>query len=210
MVALKPWEIHPQLTDARLRVIGLIIRDTRRQAVDSVYDARRGDSGWGVGCVVYERTCFALSTAAGTKPYSDWLSVVEQDGLKFSFAVGGVPLRFYRGVPDRSAPGRTLRVRAPELEAQQLSFLDAEEDEANLICRLVIEVEDTGYVSRVAFARVDRDGALRDVWVIPHEGEAVVLPFDGAVPPVDVEPPVVRPTREERAQAMPKEERRKA
>ena len=68
MVVLKPLEIHPELTDTRLRVIGRIIRDTRHQAVARVYDATRGDSAWGIGCVVYERTCFALATAAQTKP----------------------------------------------------------------------------------------------------------------------------------------------
>ena len=142
--------------------------------------------------------------------------MIENDGLKFSFAIGGVPFRFYSGRrgadgdAERTAPSRALRVRAPELHAQQLSFLDAEEIEADLICRLVIEVDDLGQVSRVAFARVDREGGPQDVWVIPDGGEAVVLPFDATVPPVGVEPPAVRPSREQRDESRPEEERRGA
>lgn len=205
-MSLKPWEIHPSLTDSRLRVIGRIVRDARRRAVETVFDPRQGDTAWGLGCVVYERTCFAIALAARTEPLHAWLSVIESDGLKFSFAVGGVPLRFYRGDVERTPPNRTLHIRAPELEAQQLCFLD-EDNGGDFICRLIVEVDEAGLVSRVAFARASQAGELRDVWIIPEDGEAVVLPFDSSVPPVDVEPPVVRPAVVERAELLGEQEK---
>jgi hypothetical protein len=208
MDTLAPWEIHPELTDARLRVVARILRDTRRQAVVSVYDPVRGDSAWGLGCVVYERSCFALAKAAQTSPFNEWLTVLEDDGLKFSFAVGGVPLRFFRGDTEGTAPGRTLRIRVPELQAQQLSFLNTDDEESDLLCRLIIEVDETGQVARIAFARVARDGGLQDVWAISHEGEGAILLFDTAEP-IEIAPPIIGPLRVTQ-EIRPAEERKGA
>src|SRR5712692_5876690 len=118
MSQFQPWTKYPSLTRERLSAIANIIRCTRSETV-ALHDAVGGDSSWSLGCRVYSRTCHAITEAAKVYP---WLTILhEAENLSFSFGVGSVPFRFYRGKPD-DPPGRYLLRTFGELHHLQTAF----------------------------------------------------------------------------------------
>src|SRR6267378_5374948 len=104
----EPWTKYPSLTQDRLIIVANLIRDVRHEAV-LAHEPGRGDTNWGLGTRVYERTCFKLTSVA--PEYSEWLFILpETKGLQFSFAIGSVPFRFYRGKPDEPQTDTTYAV----------------------------------------------------------------------------------------------------
>lgn len=188
-----PWEIHPALTESRLRYVARTIRDVRQKLMVEVYAPDQGDDRWSMGCMAYRRQCFALSKASEAGESADWLGVVDDNGLRFIFSIGGVPLRFYAGEADKRPPNNTLTVHAPELEARQLSLF-SEQDESKKVLRLIIAVDAEGLVEKITFVQINEAGDLFDPFEIPLEGP-VVLPISGGPEPIELEPPRVAPRR---------------
>ena len=191
MYDTKPWESHPALTEKCLQVIADIIRNTRHDAIQA-HEPNKGDSNWGLGCRVHERTCHAIMLAANDH---DWLDIIEP-GLHFVFSIGGVPIRFYRGEPENPNP-RYLSRRYPEIQAQQYAFDFAHESE-QWLWRLAIETDYLGEVLRIVFVEVAENGDIRSTWEIPQSDK---MPIVAALhnrlrEPVELEPPVVSPRQD--------------
>src|ERR1700679_2392865 len=91
----KPWEKYPGLKAEYLSRIATLIRDVRQGCVD-LFEPEKGDTTWSLGCRVYKRTFFAIKELAKTE--KSWLGINREfHALQFSFNIGPVPLRFYRG-----------------------------------------------------------------------------------------------------------------
>lgn len=188
----KPWDLHPALTEPRLCTIAGFIAAVRKDAVDRFYQPTRGDTPWSLGCVAYERIRYAIAKAATDPRYNGWLSVADDDGLKFVFTIGGVPIRMYRGDPDHKAPGRATRVHEAEALAQQITMWP-DDVVGDRSIRLVVEVDLFQYVSAVTMVQVDDEGQTFHPWRIPLDGQAVVIPFDTKEEPIEIDKPVVKP-----------------
>src|ERR1035438_2927788 len=105
MSNFEPWIAYPHLTQQRLLAVAVVIRRARNETL-SLYDPIGGDNSWSHGCRAYARTCHALREAA--KEFQ-WLRILpEFESLRFTFAIGTVPIRFYRGLPDER-PSRENR-----------------------------------------------------------------------------------------------------
>src|ERR1700722_19795093 len=93
----KPWIKYPSLSRDRLSMVANIIRRVRSETV-LLHEPHNGDDEWSLGCRAYRRTCFAIREASQS---NKWLRVLTQAAnLQFSFAIGEIPLRFYRGKAD--------------------------------------------------------------------------------------------------------------
>jgi hypothetical protein len=185
--AFEPWVKYPPLTKKRLSVIGVLIRDTRDKTV-LLHEPEEGDNAWSLGCRVYARTCAQFRKAS---TQFDWLSILQESkALRFTFAAGGVPLKFYRGdVGD--APGRCKVISDAEAAAQQLLFDLGELQDDDRLLRLVVEADSDGKTTTVTLAELDKSGRLTGKYVIPFDVEADALP---ALPPaVDPGPPPIMP-----------------
>lgn len=175
-----PWEIHPDLIQERLAFLARLIRSVRADAVDA-HEADKGDTAWGLGCRAHERTLFAISNAA-TGIATTWLRVIEP-GLHFVFAIGSVPVRFYRGEADHP-PTKSLRRNYPEIEAAQTSFsfpgfsAPATADAREYVWRVAIETDIDGKVARVVLVEVADDLSTRTVYEIPEATAGYVLPAE--------------------------------
>lgn len=187
-----PWEIHPALTEPRLRLVARIIRDVRQDLMANVYNPDKGDDRWNMGCMAYRRQCHAIATASETAE-ADWLGILDDNGLRFIFSIEGVPLRFYSGDAEKRPPGNTLRVHAPELHARQLSLF-SEQDESEKVLRLIIEVDVEGLVEKITFVQINESGEVFDPYEIPLTGP-VVLPMPTKAQPVELDPPMVAARR---------------
>ena len=182
----KPSDIYPALTDERLSAVAAIITKARHEAAIR-HEPELGDNNWTLGCRGYAFQCHGI--VSGTVEHS-WLTIVEGGGhietedrdlfwtsLRFVFAVGGVPLRTYRGDPT-DVPTKSLRVTYPELTAKQTVLWGSAPTPHAL--RLAVEFDDRGEVSQITLVQVlDEEGKrIGETWPITTvEVPANVTPF---------------------------------
>lgn len=189
-MSFNPWDRYPPLTQERLELTADLIRVARRETV-LLHDTAAGDNAWSLGCRVYARSCFAIRNAARTY---DWLKVVaELDGLSFTFAIGGVPLRFFRGDPD-DPPSRYLAISFGELRQLQLNLDDGVSTDR--LIRIAVETIVTGEASDITLVEMDEAGNVTDTYLIAQQGRMSqvsgnVVPLQTRpveLPPVTLEP----------------------
>lgn len=189
---MEPWQIVPAFTAERLRILAELLVTVRRTALGG-HAPSEGDTNWGLGCRVYERTCHAIQEACKRH---HWLTVLEQP-LHFVFQVDGVPLRFGRGDPDEPNP-RLLRRKPNEEIAQQRAFESLTNDPTifEWRWRLIVETEeDTLEASSVFLVQASSDGSVGNQWEIAREGKLVSAgrrtpkaPYQQAPPSVAARP----------------------
>jgi hypothetical protein len=194
----KPWIKYPSLSRERLSVVANIIRHVRAETA-LLHEPKNGDTDWSLGCRAYSRTCHAIREAAKT---NQWLRVLpETANLQFSFGIGEIPFRFYRGKAD-DPPERYLASTFGEIHHVQAALDIDGLRPLDKILRLAIEPVATSDVYTVTLVEVDEAGNVTETFVIPFVGEVEtgkVSPLESK--PVDVPPPTLEPihdTQEEK------------
>ncbi len=163
----QPWTKYPSLTSDRLSILANIIRHVRSDTV-ALHDLAGGDSEWSLGCRIYSRTCEAIRRAA--KDHT-WLTILrETETLCFSFAIGSVPFRFYKGRPD-DPPERYLASTFGELRHLQTAFAIEGLRPLDKILRLAVETDATREVSNITFVEMDEAGNVTETFSIPFDAE---------------------------------------
>lgn len=152
-----------------------------------------GDGDWSLGCRVYQRTFFAIKELA---KIVDWLTInPELKALQFSFSVGSVPLRYYKGDPD-DPPSRYLIHSDGERQHIQLCFDFEGLPSANTILRLAVDVDATRQASSVSLVEIDEFKDVIGKYRIPFDAETTrVTPMQ--TPPVNIPPIVAEPLKKE-------------
>lgn len=152
-----PEDFHSDLTETRINAIADLLIETRNEAVE-LFDEMGGDTSWGLGCRIYDRSRSRIIQAASEW---DWLSILDST-LHLVFKIGVVPVRFYRGTAD-DPTAKTLSQSYPELQQLSLAFPSASSDE--LIWRFAVEAEADGKALRVFFAGMTKSGEVRCQWM---------------------------------------------
>jgi hypothetical protein len=184
----EPWTRYTPLTQERLSVIATAIRDVRHGTV-LLHEPDNGDSEWSLGCRVYSRTCHRIRLAA--QRY-DWLAILEDEKpLRFAFAIGSIPFRFYRGDAD-DPPSRYLMTTYAELHQQQLALELGIVIPTDQILRLAVETDAKRQVSSVILVEMDQSGNLTGTYSIPFDIQPTnVVPLQSKgvdLPPLTLEP----------------------
>ena len=191
---LNPTKKYPSLTDERLSLLAAALRDVRNTTL-ALYDPLGGDNEWSHGCRVYVRSRFKITQLSREQP---WLSIVqEEQRLRFTFAIEGIPIRFYRGSPD-DPPDNYLVTTFGELQQRQLFDGLRPLDK---ILRLAVETDREGRVSTVKLVELDEAGEATGVYLIPFDvARSNVTTLESR--PIHVEPVKLEPleNNEERAQ----------
>ena len=152
----QPWDVVAAFSPERLGVLTQLLVSTRKEALKH-HEPSKGDTNWGLGCKVYERSCYAITNAAHMHP---WLEILD-DELHFVFLAGGVPLRFGRGDHEEPSP-HLLKRRPNEVSAQQLALSD---EWVGWIWRLIVETDpDTLETSHVYLVQASSDGQVGHSW----------------------------------------------
>jgi hypothetical protein len=190
MYDCKPWEIHNELQEDRLVSLANMIKQVRHEAI-LVHEPSKGDTNWGLGCRVHERTCHIIKEASD---FHSWLDVIDPS-LHFVFSIGGVPIRFYRGEAESPNP-RHLSRRYPEIEAQQFAF-EFHLEGRQWLWRMAIETDNDGEVMRIVMVQVSEGGDIKNMWAIPLTGNVPIMTpiHHRQREGVDLEPPVIAPRR---------------
>ncbi len=179
----KPWLKYPDLTEQRLDAIANEIRRVRRDCV-ALHKPEDGDGDWSLGCRVYQRTFFAIQQYSKTNP---WLSVLhELKALQFSFCVGSVPLRYYKGDPE-DPPSRYLVQSPGEIEQIQLCISFDGRPTVDTILRIAVHVDAMHEASSVSLIEIDEFKEVVGKYKIPFDAQASnVTPMQ--TPPVSLPP----------------------
>ncbi|HJN26147.1 MAG TPA: hypothetical protein QGG18_10835 [Rhodospirillales bacterium] len=159
----KPWDYLPQLSEERLKIVAAMIVDARHAAL-SLFDEEAGDTAWSYGCRAYDWCRYSIIKASISGEYP-WLSYYPNNGLEFAFSIGEVPVRFYKGDPDKPND-RTLKQCHPELNQLELELFDKDIC-PNLLWRLAIETFESGEVLSVTVIGCTRDGIPECLWKVP-------------------------------------------
>jgi hypothetical protein len=200
MNSFEPWQKYPDLTREHLSIIATIIRDVRHRCV-LLHEPDEGDGPWSLGCRAYERTCAAIRKTAIKH---DWLRILpETSSLGFSFAIGNVPFRFYRGDPEEPPYHYQLKSYGEINHLQLCLALDTGFHQIDGALRLAVETDGSAEVSAVTLVEVDSGGNPRDSYQIPFdEGESNVVTIE--TPPVDLPPVTAEPLKKEEGEKRKK------
>lgn len=179
----EPWQFYPSLTLENLTFVAGIMRDARDGAVQ-LHDPEAGDSNWSLGCRAYSRIMAQLRRASLITP---WLTVLpETQALRFTFAVGSVPLKFYRGDAD-DVPQKSLERSWAELRQMDLAF-KTDGIEITDLLRIAIEPDASGKTSTVTLVEVEESGRPLRVFQIPLDAANVIVMKPK---PINLEPPTL-------------------
>jgi hypothetical protein len=182
-----PWEYHADLSADRLGFIGQLFHDVRAEVAD-VHLPDSGDDNYVLGTRGWTWCKNRLLDLATTKE-QPWLSIV--DPQRPTFAIGSIPVGFYRGEPDRPH-SRTLRQSNLELKQQTLGLgADAEQV---LTWRVATPLDFEGRPSEVALVGFNAGGQPEVYYPIPTESKAPTLRVVDRPPepPTGVPAPVIR------------------
>ena len=167
LISESAWEemtclFAPSLTIERLKQLASLIRNVRDDVID-LHNEELGDSARSTGLRAYECCRTRIIRAATQFEEWPWLGIVKDDG-KFTFSIDSVPVRLYRGGPNRPEERRLI----PCVEAlSQMSLLPVEVgNAASVIWFFAVEVDDLRYVERVTFTGF-LEGVQVSCWEIP-------------------------------------------
>jgi hypothetical protein len=200
----EPWLTYPSFAKERLCIVAGIIRDARHSAV-LLHDIANGDDDWSLGCRVYARTCHFLRVAA--LKYS-WLRILKEyeKPLRFVFAIGSIPVRFYRGLPD-DPPDRYLFVSDAERSQGQLALKLDEIKSLNRLFRLAVGTDSTREASKIILAEITKQTGATTHWYSIPLDVAVEKVVTLQSQPINIAPPTVEPVS---PQGTAKEEKEKS
>lgn len=190
MSTFEPWEKFPDLTLERLTAVANLVVEVRQGVLQDL-KPDKGDGPWSFGCLSYERMCHAIKKATGEY---GWLSILQESrSLEFSFAIGSVPLRFYRGLPDDPPPNYQFKSYG-ELQHIQFRLELSGLPPIDSVLRLAIETKGDGTASVITLVEMDAEGHPTATFEIPLDNEVGnVVPIQ--TPPVDLPPAVAEPLR---------------
>jgi hypothetical protein len=159
-----PSDFHPDLDEANIAAIAKLIKDAYEEAAEHKMEGK-GDTNWGLGCRRHEwaKQSIRLASASGVHPY---LGILIDDGNRFVFKIGEVPVRFKRD--DAENPSAKVFSQY-ETESKQLSLLgfDGVADPSSLCWRILIDVDFGGEVIRAVFIGAETSGSVKCFYEIP-------------------------------------------
>jgi len=196
---LNPTEKYPSLTAEKLSLIADALRDVRDKAL-ALYDPLGGDDVWCHGCRVYSRSRFRIRQLSQQHA---WLTIVDEEpNLRFTFAIEGIPVRFYKGSPD-DPPAHYLVVTYGELLQRQLF----EHRPLDRILRIAVETDREGRVSTVKLVELDEAGEATGVYLIPFAvALSNVAPLESK--PIHLKPVEVAPRGDEKQEKQKRKQTR--
>lgn len=191
----KPWEQNSALTAERLSMIATGLRDARDEALKT-YEPLKGETGWSLGCSQYDRSKFCIRELSKSNPA--WLSMVaEKSALRCTFAVDGIPVRFYHQTADDPPEKYTASTDGEDRHFQTLLEVDGVPFVQTLF-RLAIKNYSTGKVESITLVEFDSTGAQINEYSIPFGvAPSSVIPLQ--TKPVNLEPVTLEALEPERA-----------
>ena len=188
MIDFQPWQKYGDLTPERLSIVAEEFRRVRHDCVN-LHQPELGDGDWSLGSRIYQRTYFAIFRLA--EKY-DWLTINQElKALQFSFSIGIVPLRFYKGDPD-DPPSRYLAHTDGEARQIQTSFEFEGLPTLETVLRFAITPGENREAASIHLVEIDEVKEVVAAYRIPfNQRGAQVVPLQATpviLPPITAEP----------------------
>ena len=182
-----PWQSYSTVTEEYLSIVADKLRKARDGTV-KLYDPIGGDNPWSHGCRAHARQVKAIIDGAREH---DWLTILpDEQSQRFTFAVGGVPVRFYRGTPEE-VPLHHLHRTFAEIRQLQLVLIP-EARTRDRVLRIAIELDTEGNASEISLVELDTSGTPLNTYSIPRTvAKSKVMPAQTQaidLPPLEAEP----------------------
>ncbi len=174
-----PWDVHSGLTLDRLQTIARLLADIRER-VSRHLEPEEGDlhfGMWVAGTTAHARTAYQITRMVLSGDFP-WLSIVDST-MQFTFAIDRVPVRVFRGEPEK--PSRGAQKKSLLETMAQLTLFEMKEmggGDLDWQWRIAVEPEPTGEVFRITLVQVNvTDGVVnvRNPFVIPFRDTARAL-----------------------------------
>lgn len=166
-----PWLHHPDLKSERLIHVATLIAQGRNDALDR-FEPSIGDDSWSLGCRAYRCGRFRIEEAIESNKHP-WLTALDSS-MQFTFKIGTVPVRFYRGLADEPTQ-RTLKVSYPELQQMSLALSEMDDSTTNEPCfRFAVETDLEGEIDRIIFVGIVAN-EVKYYWEIPFTPKVRLL-----------------------------------
>ncbi len=188
---MRPWDYNTEFSEERLIKVAQLIERGRNNAVDR-HEPEIGDTNWTRGVCAYSYARHQIMQAAGTAGF-EWLEVLD-DGMRFQFSIGKVPMRFWRGDPFE--PSAKIAVATPT--EQLLLDLEPGVPTAGVLFRIGVVTDEEGGMLEAYFAAL-RSGVAETVWPISlADAKPLVVILDETRPEGrELPPPSVGDRRDE-------------
>lgn len=183
----EPWQLAPQLQKERLLQLAHLLVQVRGEVIDR-HEPEIGDTRLSLGMRAYEccRSQIIFKYYEGVWP---WLSILTEQG-RFTFAVGGVPVRFSRNDPNH-LPDRKL---IPSREGfEQMKMFESQNDFSHLRWFLVIDTPYDTPVESAFFIGYSETNEIVCKWDIPIADQVPVLSEVDDKKPQAVKVPPAKP-----------------
>ncbi len=174
----KPADIHPELTEDRLKAVGAILKDTRHACLER-HDEKAGDTNWSYGCRARDWVRMSLRNAVKSGQYP-WLEIQQDGGQKFVLGIGGLPIKFFKDDPEEPSD-RVQKVSVVEAAQGSLFEWAGLSAGTKVKWRFLIETGDASKtVTRIVFAGFNQYEERVCFYNIPLEPTVATLYEFGA------------------------------
>ena len=178
---MNPWDINPDLQQERLIQLANMLANVRADVVD-LHNPALGDTKKSLGFRAYECSRSHCIDKAGRLGF-EWLGVLTED-RRFTLKIGSIPVRFWKGEPEKLPSGKLLR--SPEALRQIELFYPSKTDNM-LIWFCVLNVNSKGLVDRAYFVGYTDFGEIAVNWQIPIRGSVALMSNVNHIPSESVE-----------------------
>ncbi len=158
-----PWDVHADLTEERLSAVARLIARGRNDALES-NNTSIGDNGWTLGSCAFQYGRYRIREAAQSLGF-EWLKIID-GSLRFIFAIGRIPVRFYRGLADEPND-RTKSQSFNDLRQLSFDFDKDIEISDEKFYRFAVETDDDGSIMAIKFIVFDEFSPPYVIWEVP-------------------------------------------
>ncbi|WP_028489825.1 hypothetical protein [Thiothrix lacustris] len=166
---MNPWDVNPDLQQERLIQLANMLAEVRADVVD-LHNPELGDTRKSLGFRAYECSRSHCIDKAGQLGF-EWLGVLTED-RRFTLKVGSIPVRFWKGEPEKLPSGKLLR--SPEA-LNQIELFHPKNSDNELIWFCILDANFKGLIERAYFVGYTEIGEIVINWQIPIRGSITLI-----------------------------------
>ncbi|TPE44133.1 hypothetical protein FJM67_17095 [Maribrevibacterium harenarium] len=162
-----PMTLNPNFKESQLIEVAQLLADVRAGVVE-LHNKDLGDTNKSLGIRSYECSCTHLIKKSKEV---DWLKILTPKG-RFTFSVAGVPVRFWKGQPDKLPSGKLIRSHEAMM---QMELLSTQFSPSEIIWFFVLSTDHTKCVDRAFFVGYSEVGEIIVNWEVPMSSKVTLI-----------------------------------
>ena len=162
-----PMTLNPNFKENQLIEVAQLLADVRAEVVD-LHNKDLGDTNKSLGIRSYECCCTHLVRKSLEV---DWLKILTPKG-RFTFSIADVPVRFWKGQPDKLPSGKLIRSHEAMM---QMELFSTQDSPSEIIWFFVLSTDQTKCVDRAFFVGYSDVGEIVVNWEVPMNSKVTLI-----------------------------------